>query len=547
MARSNLNGGPGVLAVATAVAVIGGAAVLLVPGPQSETPPGPPAMSGMSAVLPAQPGPADAEEPGPADAESPGAAAIDLAPTFDVVRAEADGSVLVAGTAGAGHRVRVEVDGRPGAAGAADAQGYFVLFLDLPRAVAPRVLDLVATGPDGTERRAPESVVLAPSRLAARSDAAPPGPEGDVNDEVQAAGMERDMPEPEVLAAAPPSEAAALREGSAVADAGAPPHAGEPRAPVSPAAPAAQGPGAAPAPRAAETAAEARVPAPEAAAGSRAEARVAAPAAAPARSGTDAGAAAAGPVQADPVQADPVQADPVQADPVQADPVQAEPQRADVAQAGAAQAQAGPADAARVEPARTVASAPAVLIAGAQGVRLLQPAAASEAADRVIVDVISYDADGTVRLEGRGAPPPPPVDRVRVYLDNAPVQDARIAEDGTWRLPLRDVASGVYTLRVDQLDSAGNVVSRFETPFKREDPAELARLSAESPPAEGQVQAAVITVQPGYTLWGIADDRYGSGFDYVAIFEANDDQIRDPDLIYPGQVFDLPDLPAREP
>jgi len=49
------------------------------------------------------------------------------------------------------------------------------------------------------------------------------------------------------------------------------------------------------------------------------------------------------------------------------------------------------------------------------------------------------------------------------------------------------------------------------------------------------------TVQPGYTLWAIARNRYGRGILYVQVFEANRDKIRDPDLIYPGQVFQLPD------
>jgi nucleoid-associated protein YgaU len=183
-------------------------------------------------------------------------------------------------------------------------------------------------------------------------------------------------------------------------------------------------------------------------------------------------------------------------------------------------------------------------MAGAEGVRLLRSGGGERARlDRVVVDVISYGADGAVLLEGRSAPPPPPVDSVRVYLDNAAVDSAPIAEDGTWRLPLSGVTKGVYTLRVDQLDTSGRVVSRFETPFKREDPVALARLEGASAGAPGgQLEASVITVQPGYTLWGIATDRYGSGFDYVHIFRANDDQIRDPDLIYPGQVFDLPDL-----
>lgn len=58
---------------------------------------------------------------------------------------------------------------------------------------------------------------------------------------------------------------------------------------------------------------------------------------------------------------------------------------------------------------------------------------------------------------------------------------------------------------------------------------------------------AAVTVQPGSTLWAIARDRYGEGILYVQVFEANRDKIRDPDLIYPGQVFDLPaDAPAGE-
>jgi hypothetical protein len=186
-----------------------------------------------------------------------------------------------------------------------------------------------------------------------------------------------------------------------------------------------------------------------------------------------------------------------------------------------------------------------VLLADSEGVRLLQPSAPrSRSIDRVIVDIISYAADGAVLLEGRSAPPPPPVDSVRVYLDGTAIDSAPIAEDGSWRLPLVDIQSGVYTLRVDQLDPGGRVVSRFETPFKREDPVVLAQLEAGAAREPGQTpaRASVITVQPGYTLWGIAADRYGSGFRYVQIFAANDDQIRDPDLIYPGQIFDLPDL-----
>ena len=52
-----------------------------------------------------------------------------------------------------------------------------------------------------------------------------------------------------------------------------------------------------------------------------------------------------------------------------------------------------------------------------------------------------------------------------------------------------------------------------------------------------------VTVQPGFTLWAIAQGQYGDGVLYVQVYEANRDRIRDPDLIYPGQVFALPVAP----
>jgi nucleoid-associated protein YgaU len=51
----------------------------------------------------------------------------------------------------------------------------------------------------------------------------------------------------------------------------------------------------------------------------------------------------------------------------------------------------------------------------------------------------------------------------------------------------------------------------------------------------------VRTVQPGSTLWAIAKESYGAGIEYFKVFEANKERIRDPDLIYPGQVFEIPD------
>ncbi len=70
-----------------------------------------------------------------------------------------------------------------------------------------------------------------------------------------------------------------------------------------------------------------------------------------------------------------------------------------------------------------------------------------------------------------------------------------------------------------------------------------------APVAEVAVASAVVaavrapvsvTVQPGFTLWRIAREQFGDGVMYVQVFEANKDKIRNPDLIYPGQVFAIP-------
>ena len=53
-------------------------------------------------------------------------------------------------------------------------------------------------------------------------------------------------------------------------------------------------------------------------------------------------------------------------------------------------------------------------------------------------------------------------------------------------------------------------------------------------------QIDTTVVARGDNLWRISRITYGRGVRYPLIFDANRDQIRDPDLIYPGQVFVLP-------
>jgi nucleoid-associated protein YgaU len=197
-----------------------------------------------------------------------------------------------------------------------------------------------------------------------------------------------------------------------------------------------------------------------------------------------------------------------------------------------------PEPAAQPEPAKPAQpKAPAVILADEDGVKVVQPAEAPDAptADvNVAIDAISYSAQGDVTIAGRGKPGK----FVQIYLNNQAVGGTGIDAAGKWDTVLTSIAPGIYTLRVDELDESGKVLSRIETPFKREAPEVVA---AAPEPETPQPAVKVVTVQPGSTLWAIAREKYGDGVLYVRVYEANKDRIRDPDLIYPGQVFVVPE------
>ena len=204
------------------------------------------------------------------------------------------------------------------------------------------------------------------------------------------------------------------------------------------------------------------------------------------------------------------------------------------AQRPAAPAQPAPA-APTIEPSNA-APAPsgplAVLIPSrpeAAGPRLLQgpePTPAVRGAPRLGIDSVEYDQAGSMRFAG-GAPPGT---TLRLYVDDKYIGDAVADAQGRWALmPETQPSIGRHRLRVDQISPAdGRVLARAEVPFQRE---EL--------PAEAFAEQRIV-VQPGNNLWRIARATYGRGTRYTVIYQANKDQIADPNRIFPGQVFALP-------
>lgn len=403
-------------------------------------------------VEPATPEPADPVAETPEKVEEVEQA--EPGPVLDEIRVEPDGLAVFAGRARPGADLVFRLDGMQVATAKADLTGSFATVAMLDPSDTARVLTLVELISDGTEKLAPDEIILAPII------AAPAAPLPEVEPPVVAAVTQPAAPE------VPGQE----RQLALATDAASP--------------------GAVNAP---------------------------APLAVP-----DAGQS----VQADTRPTTPAAPAPVVASP--SAPVTVAPPQPEIAAPQPETAQS------RADDATPAPQRLAILKSDADGVVVVRNA--SERAPEVTeiaLDTISYSEAGEVELAGRAGLR---AQRVQVYLNNRVIAAIPVDPGGGWRGELPDVDTGLYTLRVDEVDTAGNVTSRVETPFKREDPVVLAATTA---PGAAPVRA--VTVQKGATLWAIARDRYGEGTLYVRVFEANKDLIRDPDLIYPGQVFSLPE------
>ena len=418
-------------------------------------------------------------------------------PAFDVVRVETDGTTVVAGTCPAGSLVSIQVDGQDVESGTCDASGQFVLFLDIGKSEQARVMTLSAKQFD-TTLLADAQVIIAPVvQQVAAADAEDAVETQSASNSQQTEADVAEVSENEaddVIAATTSESEGSAEETVEVAEA----TDEEPKAEVSQ-------------DGTEENASEAPVPAEQVASveeGGMESSNED-------MSSSDTGA-----------------------------PTETE-QSAEIADTEALQAaeeeitdQTAPAvDNAEAETPTEPQSAPAVLLVKDDGVDILQGVgAAPQVMDQLTVAAITYSEKGAVYLSGFS-----PAGFLRVYLNNTQVIVLEVPEPGEWKAELVDVAPGVYTLRVDQVDADGNVQSRVETPFKREEPEKVVEVAKTRKPL-----VSLEVVQPGSTLWAISRETYGSGVLFVNIFEANRDQIRDPDLIYPGQIFELPAPPGAK-
>lgn len=110
-------------------------------------------------------------------------------------------------------------------------------------------------------------------------------------------------------------------------------------------------------------------------------------------------------------------------------------------------------------------------------------------------------------------------------------------QDSSYVAALADLRSALAEIdaRRERAASAADSLTRLGDSLS-------AQLAAARSRAPAQRVWSSYAVRPGDCLWRIAADErgYGDGRAWRRIYEANRDAIRDPDLIYPGQEFQIP-------
>lgn len=175
--------------------------------------------------------------------------------------------------------------------------------------------------------------------------------------------------------------------------------------------------------------------------------------------------------------------------------------------------------------------------------------------NRPEVRIVSVEAAEGGRLFVSGLAVPGAA--VRLYLNGTLVAPGGADSEGKLSFAIaRGIIAGEYRVRLDDVDPvSGQVKSKAEVMFKMPGSNEEQTASGDSKTKQGSIQGygqsassvlvpsvETATVNRDDSLWRISQRTYGTGYRYIEIYDANQQKIRHPDLIFPGQVFVLPKL-----
>ena len=216
---------------------------------------------------------------------------------------------------------------------------------------------------------------------------------------------------------------------------------------------------------------------------------------------------------------------------------------------------------AALEPRSTERPVVALVTPNKPTVVLSQPGAPKPGTGALVVETVEIEPGGKFHVSGQARPGA----ALRLYLNDSFVTSVTAGADGRFAVTINEgVAPGSYRVRLDEASSSGTVRARAEVPFNVPDPTASVSAQATSKlpdsaaprlaaagttvlPDSGSPSSTVVvpkitttTVSRGDSLWRLSQVSYGAGTRYAVIYKANREQIRNPNLIYPGQVFVVP-------
>lgn len=177
------------------------------------------------------------------------------------------------------------------------------------------------------------------------------------------------------------------------------------------------------------------------------------------------------------------------------------------------------------------ASAPTSTQAEPSPARAPEPAKVETPAALLQVQTIETETSGKFLASGSADANA----QVQLYVENQLIGDAITDANGRWTIVgERQLNPGDYAVRIDQLGADGTVTGRAELTFNQ-----AVEIAANAPLPES-VQLEKLEIKRGDNLWRISRRLYGEGRRYTVIYDANRQEITNPNLIFPGQVFVIP-------
>lgn len=193
-----------------------------------------------------------------------------------------------------------------------------------------------------------------------------------------------------------------------------------------------------------------------------------------------------------------------------------------------------------------------------EGVTPSQPAPQVKADPDAPIGIEAVEIEGNKVFVAGSAKGSPDSGRVVVKANEILLGSSSISPEGRFLVQSqKPLAVGDYIIRADLLDANGRVIATARVPFRREAGQNVSAVASET---SGQNDAAEdaasgtplqkvegsVIIRKGDNLWTISKRTYGHGTRYTTIYLANRDQIRNPDLILPGQVFVMPQQPLGD-